>query len=271
LEHSFKKVDAALLASILDEIRKGSEPNGPLSQHWNVGQAFTHLHTSGQIARRDLATLEFAYFSALEHTEQGARNLYAELLSDPQFFMELICLVYKPQSTATEPLAESLKLAAELAWRVLHTGRGLPGTSPDGKIDSEVFSRWVKTTRDLAATCGRAARVDVVIGQWFSKCPAEEDGTWPCAAVRDLLDQSGGEDLRNGFSSGIESNRGVTSRAYHDGGTQERTLSQKYRALAEPLRATHPNVATMFDRIAESYDHRAFYEDKNAQLRIEGH
>jgi hypothetical protein len=271
LEHNFKEVDATLLAHILDEIRKGSEPNGPIAQHWNIGDAFAQLHNSAQITRRDLATLEFAYFSALEHTEHGARNLYAELLSDPAFFMELICLVYKPRAAATEPLDESLKLASELAWRVLHEGRGLPGTSPDGALDVESFARWVKETRDLSEARDRAERVDSVIGQWFSSCPADEDGTWPCTAVRDLLDESGAENLRDGFASGIVHNRGVTSRAHDDGGDQERTLRQKYRDLAKPLHASHPNVAAMFEQISQSYDRRASYEDRSAQLRIEGH
>ncbi len=271
LEHHFKEVDATLLAHMLDEIRKGSEPNGPTAQHWNIGDAFAHLHNSGQIARRDLATLEFAYFSALEHTEHGARNLYAELLSDSQFFMELICLVYKPRTGEPEPADASLKPAAELAWRVLHEGRGLPGTSPDGTLDVEAFARWVKATRDLAEVRDRAECVDSVIGQWFSNCPSDDDGTWPCAAVLNLLDENGAENLRDGFSTGIANNRGITSRAYDDGGLQERTLSQKYRDLGKPFHATHPNVAAMFEQIAQSYDRHAFYEDRSAQLRIEGH
>lgn len=270
LEHHFKEVDAALLADILDEIRKGSEPNGPTAQHWNIGDAFAHLHNSGQVARRDLATLEFAYFSALEHTEHGARNLYAELLSDSQFFMELICLVYKPRTGAAKPIDESRKLAVELAWRVLHQGRGLPGTSLDGTLDVEAFTQWVKATRELAESCDRAECVDSVIGQWFSSCPADEVGRWPCIAVRDLLDEDGAEGLRDGFSTGIANNRGITSRAYDDGGIQERTLSQKYRDLAKPLHATHPRVAAIFEQLAESYDRDASYEDRNAQLRIEG-
>jgi hypothetical protein len=270
LEHNFKGVDAVLLANILDEVRKGSEPNGPIANYWNVGQAFTHLDNSGQLARRDLATLEFAYFLALEHTEHGARNLYAELLSDPHFFMELICLVYKPRSGTPEPVDESLKPAAELAWRVLHDGRGLPGASEDGAFDVAAFSHWVEKTRELAEVHDRAECVDSVLGQWFSKCPADENGIWPCGAVRDLLDESGAENLRSGFSTGIFNNRGMTTRAYYDGGTQERTLSQKYRALAEPLRVTHPNVAAVFDRLADSYDRHASYEDRSAQLRVEG-
>ena len=89
--------------------------------------------------------------------------------------------------------------------------------------------------------------------------------------MRDLLDERGAEDLRIGFSIGIANNRGVTSRAYDAGGMQERTLSQKYRDIAAPLEITHPNVAAMFVKIAESYDRDASYEDRDAQLRIEGH
>jgi hypothetical protein len=264
LEHNFEGIDAVLLANILDEIRKGNEPNGPVANTWNVGKAFTHLQKSGQISRRDLALLEFAFYSALEHTEHRARNLYAELLSDPQFFMELIYLV-------AEPNDESIKPAAELAWRVLHDGRGLPGASEDGTVDVVAFSQWVEKTRDLAKEFDRVDCVDSILGQWFSRCRADEDGTWPCTVVRDLLDQSWAEHLRDGFSTGVFNNRGMTTRAYDDGGTQERTLSQRYRALAEPLCASHPNVATMFEQLADSYDRQASREDRSAQLRVEGY
>src|SRR5690606_10863842 len=116
-------VDPLMLKGLLDAIRSGTEPDGKLPEGWHIGKAIQAIEASGQIPRRDLAILEFAFFRALEHTENGTKNLYAELLADASLFMECICLVYKPRNGESEPASDSQKAAAEVAWHVLHSGR----------------------------------------------------------------------------------------------------------------------------------------------------
>lgn len=214
--------------------------------------------------------LEFAFFRALEHTENGTSNLYAELLSDPRLFMECICLVYKPRNGEPETGGDAAKVAAEVAWHVLRSGRGILGQSTDGSIDATKLMDWMAAVRSLAEESDRLAVTDLTVGEWLSQCRSDSDGTWPPSAIATLLDDEQHEDIRRGFSNGVFNNRGVTSRAMDEGGTQERVLAEQFRERAAKVADRYPRVAEMLGAIAKSYEHDARREDEVAELRHEG-
>lgn len=265
-----ESVDPVVLKGVLEAIRSGAEPDGPLPDGWHIGKAISAIEAAGEIHRRDLAMLEFAFFRALEHTEFGAKNLYAELLTDPGLFMECICLVYKPRNGEPEQINASLKAAGELAWHILHSGRGIPGKRADGSIDGEELKRWVLEVRRLAAASDRAAVADVTIGGWLSDCEPESDGTWPPSVIGEVLDDEQHEDIRRGFYTGVLNNRGVTSRSMEEGGAQERALAARFRERAAAVAIRYPRVAETLNAVAKHYEHDARREDDEANLRSEG-
>ena len=99
--------------------------------------------------------------------------------------------------------------------------------------------------------------------------PADEDGAWPCAPVRELLDRPELEKMRNGFHIGTRNKRGITCRLPYDGGDQERDLAAYYRAQATRAQYSHPNVAGMLEGIAKGYEHDGKREDTQANLMKE--
>lgn len=268
--YQFEGVDAFVLKGLLEAIRSGAEPDGPFPDGWHIGKAISAIETDGKIPRRDLAMLEFAFFRALEHTENGAKNLYAELLADPALFMECICLVYKPQNGEPERINDSLKAAGELAWHILHSGRGIPGKRADGSIDGETLKRWLLEVRCHAAKNARTAAADITIGTWLSDCEADSEGIWPPSVVAEILDADEHEDMRSGFRTGVFNNRGVTSRAAGEGGAQERALAARFRERAAAIAIRYPRVAETLNSLARHYEHDARREDDEANLRSEG-
>jgi hypothetical protein len=265
-----ENVDPVVLKGVLEAIRSGAEPDGPLPDGWHIGKAISAIEAAGKIPRRDLAMLEFAFFRALEDTEHGAKNLYAELLMDPALFMECICLVYKPRNGEAEPINDSLKAADDLAWHILHSGRGIPGKRADGSIDGEELKRWVLEVRRLAAASDRAAAADITIGGWLSDCEPESDGTWPPSVIAEVLDEYQHEDLRRGFYTGVLNNRGVTSRSMGEGGAQERALAARFTERAAVVATRYPRIAETLISVAKHYEHDARREDDEANLRSEG-
>ena len=263
-------VDPIVLKGVLEAIRSGAEPDGKLPDGWHIGKAIEAIEATGQVPRRGLAMLEFAFFRALEHTEHGTKNLYAELLADASLFMECVCLVYKPRNGESEPVTDSLKAAAEVAWHILHSGRGIAGTKPDGSIDGVELKRWVSEVRNLAAAKDRVAVTDVTIGEWLSECQPDSDGTWPPSVLAEVLDDDQHEDIRRGFDTGVFNNRGVTSRTMEEGGAQERALAALFKNRAAAIANRFPRVAEMLNSIAKHYEHDAHREDDEAQLRSEG-
>lgn len=268
----FEKSDTARVLALLEAISAGVDPDGPLPDGWHVSEAMKAIEKSGVASRRQLALLEFRYSRALEHTEHGTKNLYAEMLEDPALFMECVCLVYRRhnQHRTNEPADEALQATVSLGWSILHDGRGVPGQIQGGGIDRTKFDAWIAAVRKLAAEQDRRDVTDVTIGGWLSSCPADPDGTWPCLSVRDLLDQPGTEKIRSGFHTGVINNRGVHSRAVGDGGSQERNLAARYRAFAAPLQVGHPQTAAVLESIAKSYDADGRRHDLDSALWKEG-
>jgi len=267
---AIKKVDPIRLMQLLEGIRGGQEPAAELPRGWNLGEAINAIAESQAVTSRELAVLEFAFYPLLERDAHGTKHLFAEILRDPALFMELICLVYRPRNAPAVEINPDQRGAAEQAWSVLHSGRGVPGLQGDGSIQPGAFQNWIECVRRLAVEHDRMAVTDITIGQWLSACPSDPGGLWPCQPVRDLLDEPDAENLRKGFSTGVFNNRGVTTRGPFDGGAQERDLASTFQLQAQRLHASHPQVSAMLEELSRGYEGDGGRMDIDAQLRTEG-
>lgn len=261
--------DPGQLLALLDGILAGAEPDGPVTDHWQIGKAIERISDAGVASRLQLARFEFAYFDALSHGK-STPHLFEELLSEPEQFIELITLAYKPHNGPAEPLDESLRVSAGIAWSVLHKGRGMPGKEADGSFNRVKFDEWIEKVRNRGTELDRKAVTDICIGQWLSTCGVDEDGSWPCSAVRDVLEGPDSEDIRRGFHTGVRNNRGVHSRDPYAGGAQERDLAEHFRKRGRAILISHPIAASVLEDIARDYDHQASCEDDDASLVREG-
>lgn len=267
-------INGDLLAEILERAITDEEPDTLLVDAWHVGEAIDRLEESDDLPPARLVRLEFALIPALGFKgEQRAKALYHELMSDPKFFTDVLCLIYKPESgEAPTEASERARVAARIARRVLHACQRQPGTLPDGTVDEEAFHRFIDETRDLCSKADRKTVCDLALGQILAYAPVGvDDSIWPFRPARDVLDDPELEDIRRGFCLGTRNKRGVTTRALDEGGGQERKLAEKYRANAEALRGSHTLLAAALDNIARSYEYEGLEEDIEAQLRLEGY
>lgn len=267
-------VNGDLLAEILERAIGDEEPDTPLVDAWHVGEAIERLEKSDDLSRARLVRLEFALIPALGFEgEQRAKALYHQLMSDPKFFTDVLCLIYKPESAAAPVTpSERARVAARIALRVLHACQRQPGTLPDGTVDEEAFRRFIDETRDLCSKADRKTVCDLTLGQILAYAPVGvDDDIWPFRPARDVLDRPELEDMRRGFRLGTRNKRGVTTRTLDEGGGQERKLAEKYRANAEALRDSHALLAAALDNIARSYEYEGLEEDIEAQLCLEGY
>jgi len=268
-----EKVAPKLLAEMLERMITGEEPDGALPESYRIGKILERLEESGEIERDRLIRLEFGLIPALGYEGEGrAKSLYGAIMSDPKLFTELLCLLYKPaHRERDEPISESMKAAAEIAWRVLHHCRRQPGTQADGTINNAAFVQFIDDARDLCREADRLGVCDSTLGQILAHAPADSNGVWPFEPARDILDRPELEDMRHGFQIGARNKRGVTSRAYDEGGAQERKLAAMYRGHARALHNSHVNVAAALEQLAGWYENDALREDISARLRQEGH
>lgn len=272
-QYELERVDAPQLHSMLKQFLAGEEPDGPRLDSWHLGKMLERLETSNAIEKMALIQLEFGLFPALGYGQEArAHALYAGVMTEPALFTELICYVYKPEhGERDEPITDAIRAAAETAWKILHACKQQPGAQKDGSIDTNTFTEFIDTARELCRQADRLTMCEQTLGQILAHAPADEDGTWPFLPARDVLDRAELEEMRKGFVIGVHNKRGVTSRSPWDGGDQERHLAAHYRGLAEKVQSTHPGVAATLEKIAKSYEDEGRREDVDAGLRKEGY
>jgi hypothetical protein len=259
----FEGLPSELLIQTLNNLAIGQEPDAQIPASWHISQMFKVLSLR-QLPPSDLVRLEFAYYEILQHDDYGTPNLMAEIWRSPEFFMELMCLAYKPRNSEQEPISESMQGVAQTAGTILYSGRGVPGMKLDGDIDSDLFFAWVNQVREFAKEKDRLIVTDLKIGEWLSDWPCEKNiELWPHPVISELLDQEGCDDIRRGFYTGVHNAKGVSSRSPYDGGDQERKIAQTFRTFASRWENSKPNVATIIESLAKSYEWEAKHYDED--------
>lgn len=258
------KLSGRLLMQTLRDIATGPEEDGPLPQYWHISRVFKALSDTGEYSQSEMARLEFAYYEALQHDKYGTPNLMAEIWRSPESFMELLCLAFKPRHSERELIPDNMRAAVQTAGSLIHNGHGVPGKSPDGSIDKNLFFSWINKTRELANEKDRSAVTDLTIGTWLSDWPCNKTmKCWPDPIIAELLDQEDCEDIRRGFYTGVHNARGVSSRMPYDGGEQEREIANMFRDFAEQWANSKPNLVSMIENIAKSYEYEAYRQDED--------
>jgi len=265
-------VEPELLLNALQRFVAGEELHGPTADPWDIAKVLEVLEGSAGIDRMQLVQLEFGLFPALKlENEQAPLSLYKAITSDPALFVELLCVLFKPRhGERTEPVTESMQAAAETAWGIFCGCRRLPGTRDDGTIDAAAITQFVD---ELLTRCRDVDRLEIgaeMLGQILAHAPADDDESWPCLSVREVLERSELEDMRRGFRIGTFNKRGATWRSPTDGGEQERALSRSFAEKAAKIRDTHPLVASVLEDLAADYLRDAHNEDIDARLNEEG-
>ncbi len=76
----------------------------------------------------------------------------------------------------------------------------------------------------------------------------------------------GSQDIASGFIIGIRNERGITTRAFGEGGAQEHELAEKYRSWARQIAPHYPYVGSILEDLARHYDREALWHDDKAKV-----
>ncbi|MDD4964164.1 MAG: hypothetical protein PHI11_09640 [Gallionella sp.] len=271
--HALDYLDDSLLLEMLQRFVQGEEPEGVLPESWDLGNMLDKLEKSDTIDKMALIQLEFSLFPVFQYEQKDRVSaLYKAMMDEPSFFVQLLCLCFKPSHGEIEAsVAEMNPEISTIAWGILHACTRQAGTQANGSIDSAGFIAFIEQVRELSRQADRLDVCDITLGQILAHAPADKNGLAPFSAARELLDRPEMNNVREGFYVGTRNKRGAHSRAMLAGGEQEYNLAQYYRTLAEPLQTSVPNMAALWEEIAKSYDEDAKREDIQADLRKEGY
>ena len=269
------EVESSLIMQALEagsKPREGDQPSEPVfgNMRYHIQQLFLRLQNDAGVDEGRLATLEWAYLPFLdEHTPARPKALHAWLQRDPGFFADVLTMCFYPRHEDKEEpraLGEEEAVRARNASTLIKSWKTLPGARDDGTIDSTALQSWVNTARQLCRDADRVEVCDNAIGELLAHSPTEADGTWPCISVREVLEQSEGTKMLDGFYVGIYYKpRGIVRRSLTEGGKQERELAENYDLHASACAYEWPRVAGTLRRIAGGYRDEARREDHDRE------
>lgn len=230
---------------------------------------FDWLRSQPDVEVEALARREFALLPILtNHGMDGVElSLHQLMRVQPAFFVDAICLVYKPANSEREPIEdfEQAQAQAHAAFALLESWRTPPGTT-DSAVDIDAVATWVDSARNLLKTCDRAEVGDQTIGKLLYHMPRDSvDGAHPHQALRELLERWRSDQLEQGFQLESFNSRGVTSRALFEGGRQERNLADLWRTDAAKIEPRWSRAKALCLRIAEMWERDAEREDLSAK------
>jgi hypothetical protein len=270
--HNKVGVRPELVMDTLDAASRSTDEKPGNDVGYDIHALFQHLQSNAvESDKARLAQLEWSYLELLNGHPASPVTLHDALSAEPKFFADILTLIFRPRDESPdneETPTEEEKRRAMNAYKLLHSWENLPGFDPAANsVDEERLRSWVIEARRLCSESKRLEICDSQIGQLLAHAPSEPDGTWPCIAVRDVLDEVATEDLVSGFVIGTLNQRGVVSKSPLEGGEQERDLVEKYSKHARACVSAWPTTASALREIAKDYERSARREDEEAESR----
>lgn len=203
----------------------------------------------------DLFKVEWAYLPFLDrHRGASPKLLEKRLASEPDFFCEVIRLIFRSKNTEkpVEEPTEQQKNIATNAYRLLREWKRPPGIKNEGIFDGDVFDNWLKKVKAICEESGHLDVALVKIGNVLTHTPPDSDGLWIHHSVADALNDKDADEIRSGFSTGIFNSRGC--HFVDPTGKPEKNLAAKYEKQAEEVEAHgYQRLATTLRTLSESY------------------
>lgn len=231
---------------------------------FHIGQLIDYLAQDSAYEDR-IAFYEFAFFKLLEQQRQP-RALHRALATKPEQFVKLVTLAYRGRHESRRAQTESEPNVASVAAEVLEGWRGFPGCREDRSLDAELMQSWVRAARLAFSENDRFDIGDELIGQSLARSPVGDDGAWPSAPVRDLLETTGSPYLERGLVVGRINSRRITWRGVNEGGRQESDLEDQYLQWARLISPSWPRAASVLKKLARWYQRDARQYDLEAEL-----
>jgi hypothetical protein len=179
------------------------------------------------------------------------------LANDPEFFCEVIRLIYRSnKEDQSQKPTEKSKANAKHAWRLLHEWKTPPGTQKDGTFNEEHFTKWLQ---DVKASCTESGHLAVAlnhIGTVLIHTPEDQNGLWINKVVAKALNDREAEAMRNRFRTGTGNSRGV--HWVDPTGKPEKALAEQFRVKAEEAENEgFQRFAVTLRDLANDYDNEA--------------
>jgi len=204
--------------------------------NYHIIELIKFLQDDTSVSQDDLFKIEWAYLPLLDrHSGAAPKLLENRLSSDPEFFCEVLRMIYrskKKDEPQKEPTEKSKAIATN-AWRLLYEWRTPPGMQEDGGFDEANFSGWLKRVKEICTDSGHLEVALITIGEVLIHSPADPEGLWINRTIAEALNDRDSEDMREGYRIGVYNARGA--HWVDPTGKPEKELAEQFRQKAEDV------------------------------------
>lgn len=177
----------------------------------------------------DLAWQEFRLFPLFQDGDES--YLLKLLSSNPEFFVAILSLAYKPHNRVEDQTHEASKDAATRAFEVLWRWKRVPGLQDDGEVDKEAFDRWIAMTLEKSRKADRLEVAEITIGSCLFHAPKDQTGLFINRTIADFLDTNA--NALRGFAT--ESVNSLGAMTVDGTGKTQFSLAEEYESKAKEL------------------------------------
>jgi hypothetical protein len=208
-----------------------------------------------------VAQLEWALIPLLDgHHGAGPAVLEQQLASHPEFFCELIQLLFRSDKGEEDhpEITEKARSLATNAYRLLHEWHKPPGLRVDGTVDDAAADAWLAKVKAICEESGHLRVAMSQIGNVLAYAPPDPDGLWIHRTYARELNAADAESMRTGYRIECYNSRGVHG---WSAGKEEKEIAEKYDAKADALEAAgFVRFAKTLRELAQTYVHESQYQ-----------
>ena len=258
MRHDKQPIDSKQCVRALLAALSSSEPSYAMNEH-HIVELIKFLQKEPSVDQDDLFRVEWVYVPLLNrHRGAAPQLLESRLANDPEFFSEVIQLIYrsKKESQAPKEPTENAKAIATNALRLLHEWKTPPGSQEDGTFSEERFTEWLQKVKEICTESGHLEVALINIGEVLIHAPPDPNGLWIHRTVATALNDREGDNMRDGYRTGTYNSRGA--HWVDPTGKPERELAEQFRSKAEEVEnAGFQRFAVTLRGLADSYDREA--------------
>ena len=244
--NNIARMDPYCLATLLEDLDKSEDPE----------------------VIKELITVEFLLYRMVNnYMDMSNSRFVKELSRNPELMIQLVELAYRPDDGKVEPLEgdanENKRLLAENAFHILYFEHPIISfNNEDGVFDGESMKQYIEQLYRLAKERKRVKVIDSVVGDILGDIP--RDDNYPPQALCELVETLNSDIVDQHIGLRIYNSRGMTSRAYNEGGRQERSIVSIFEKYREKTKLLYPRMTKIFDNLINEYKRMAGHEDEEA-------
>lgn len=251
LRHNGATFPTSLALSAVKSLLAGYQEGMRFDQHELI-EVIKLLQEASDVDIDDMTAIEFSSIRLLDRFSGAApKTLERRLATEPQFFHEVVQVVFRSEKEVAKDVEENRKERAEGLFGLLYHWQTPPGTVNDEELSDGSFLEWFAEVERLCRESGHWPIAQQLVGGALMYAPAGLEGLLEHPAVARVVDADQHEEMRRGLTTALFNSRGGFT---YTAGREELELSEAFRDCARKYEvAGFTQIAAALRNLAEGY------------------